>query len=304
MEALVQPKTWRLWERPARPAAFQITERDVEVLRMVGRYRFVRPAHVHALFGGSPTNLNRRLRLLWEHGYLERPKALRPTKILTEQLVYGLGREGARLLEQRFPTLRVGQLDWTPKKQVGWPYVDHQLGIVDCLVTLQLACDRRDVRLHWDGHANRLRYVLKLPGAHDSVLPDAYFKLETAGHETTHCFLEVDRGSVSLQRMHERYEHYFAWWRQRIATHGRYRVRVLTITEDPAYVDSLRRVAADVGRDQGHASWRGLLFGHRWSFNLKHPERILDPIFRYASARSGDGHSDKEAAADHPVALI
>src|SRR5713101_2474451 len=113
------PRTWQLWERPAEPRPFQLQRRDIEILYEVFRHRFLQPRHVHALFGGSAANLAVRLRLLWQHRYLERPKALRPTRVLTEEIVYALGTAGARLLDRHHSELRIGHLDWseTPKKQ-------------------------------------------------------------------------------------------------------------------------------------------------------------------------------------------
>src|SRR5262247_3764196 len=85
------PKTRRsvrLFERSTEPPGFRIQPRDLEILRHVFRHRYLRPAHLFALYGGHEGRIARRLRLLWEHGYLERPKAQRPLRALTEQLVY------------------------------------------------------------------------------------------------------------------------------------------------------------------------------------------------------------------------
>src|SRR5262245_33430978 len=70
-----QPKGWRLYERKGTPTPFRIQARDLEIVRQVFRHRFLRPAHIQLLLGGSAANLARRCRLLWEHNFLERPLA-------------------------------------------------------------------------------------------------------------------------------------------------------------------------------------------------------------------------------------
>src|SRR5437899_5039321 len=158
-------RTWRLWERPATPRPFQLTERDVALVREIFRHRFMRPAQLRAFLGGSHRKIANRLTVLWQHRYLERPRALRPTRLLMEELVYGLGPEGAPLLARLDPSLRrIANLDWaeTPRTQVGWPYVDHQCGVTDVMVSLAVAARGRGIMLEWDGHGNRRRHRLAI----------------------------------------------------------------------------------------------------------------------------------------------
>lgn len=297
-------RTWQLWERPVYARPFQLSPRDIEIIHAVFRHRFLRPTHIHTLLGGSAANLALRMRLLWQHGYLERPQAQRPTKILTDEIVYGLGKKGAQLLEHLYPELRIGHLDWTetPKKRVGWPYIDHQLGIATFFVCLKIACDRAGIQLHWKGHYDHRRYEIRTSGKKYAFLPDGYFALEVPGRGTAHHFLEVDRGNISLARMQEKYRRYHSWWQERVRKiekqeaegkeHTFKHFRVLTVTHDRGYVDSLRRTALPIGRSEQHQeTWKALMFTHMQAFDLHHPERILEPIFRYADE-------------DTPVALV
>lgn len=289
------PKAWSLWERPDTPPAYRMQPRDIQILEAVFRHRFLTVSHIYALLGGSESKLSVRCRLLWQDGYLERPKALRPTRILTEEIVYALGKKGAQLLEELRkkgkpilqylkPTADIGQLDWaeTPKKQIGWPYIDHQLGIATFMVAMQLAADRKGIGFHWDGHFNRQQYRITPPGEGTNFLPDAYFTLEVPGRGTAHHYLELDRGNVSLKRMQERYDRYFQFWKS-----GKGRAfkhfRVLTVTYDSDYMQSLRRVSQSIGRDHSHPStWKAIMFTHVAAFDLQQPENILKHIWLYA----------------------
>lgn len=281
-------RTWQLWERSPNPPPIRLQPRDTDLIEAVFRHRFIQPRHAQALLGGSDANLKRRLKLLWEHRYLERPKAIRPTKVLTEQIVYGLGKKGARYLEHAGRAKGIGRLDWTdePKKQRGLLYVEHQLDVATFFVALRLACDRLGHRLHWRGHSDRERYKIRLPDENKSFLADAYFILERSDGKQAGHFLELDRGSAGLADMHDKFARYFRWWKldeRRLIPIFERGFRVLVVTHDASHMKALRRVAVPIGREGGHAkTWKGLLFSHLDAFDLGRPEQILDPIFRYA----------------------
>lgn len=290
-------RTRRMWERRGNPPPLSLQPRDDRMLELVFRHRFLQPQHLHPLLGGrtngvSLNNLKRRCRLLWEHRYLDRPRAARPLRALTEEIIYGLGKKGAQRLDQLDPGLRIGHLDWGD--QPGWPYVDHQIKVAEFLVALQLACERRGFTLQSPGHYQRRRFRIKVPGNRDPILPDAVFLIRRPDGRAAVHYLELDRGSVSLVRMKRRYENYFRWWKHGGAMRlfKSKRIRVLTVTEDPRHLDALRRIATPIGREaQFPHTWKGLMFSHLEAFSLAEPERILSPIFRYA---------DEEA----PVSLV
>lgn len=61
--------------RVATDKRLQITERDIEVLRLLGRYRYLRSSHLHALAGGQSHKrfIERLGHLYHEGGYVDRP---------------------------------------------------------------------------------------------------------------------------------------------------------------------------------------------------------------------------------------
>ncbi len=278
----VPSRNWELWRRPEKPRPFQLQARDIEILYQVFRHRFLQVRHVHALLGGSAANLAVRLRLLWQHRYLERPNAIRPTRVLTEELVYALGRRGAQLVERHHPEFRIGHLDWsaTPSKQSGLAYIDHQLGIATFMTVLRLACETIGAQLNWNGHYTD-RFRIQVPGESRTVYPDAHFALEVPNLGTAHHFLELDRGNVSLQRMEERYRRYFSFW-QASAGESFPHFRVITICEDRDHLEALRRVARRAVTDSVASVWRALLFAPIAAVRLDEPTHILKEVFWYA----------------------
>lgn len=290
---------YSLWNRPASPVSFHLQARDIEILRSIFLHRFLKPRHIQAVLGGSIFNLARRCRLLWQHRFLERPLAQRPLRLLTDEMVYGLGKKGASLLAQQYPELRIASLDWTesPAKQIGWPYIDHQLGIATFMVSLAKATQVASTTLKWDGHSNRRQHHLRL-GNGGHLQPDAYFQIVLKSGKVIHNCLEYDRQSVSLSRMKRRYGTYCNWWKEKmaetvrqVASKSRSSIRlapgeafrVLTVTVREQHMNSLRRIAQSIGRDRNHQnSWKGLMFTHSTAYSLDAPNQILDPIFRYA----------------------
>src|SRR6478672_670449 len=116
-EALVKSRAKR-FARRSDPPAFQLTDRDLAVLANVARHRFVSSEHLVALDGGSKQNLLRCLRVLFDHGYLDRPHAqLAHLPIKGPRpMVYGLGRRGGQALRECGHALYHGT-DWTERNK-------------------------------------------------------------------------------------------------------------------------------------------------------------------------------------------
>jgi hypothetical protein len=100
---MVSPRLPR-FQRSRDVAPFRLTERDSEILRLVYRHRFLRSSHICALVAGSGQQLLRRLKLLYHHGFLTRPRAQIDYYHHggTSEMVYCLGRYGASLLKAEF----------------------------------------------------------------------------------------------------------------------------------------------------------------------------------------------------------
>src|SRR4051812_9471673 len=85
------------------PANFQLTERDLTLLRHVARHRFLSSKQLAALDGGSEQNVLRCLRVLFDHGYLDRPYAQLAHVPVTgpRPMVYALARRGALAVREQ-----------------------------------------------------------------------------------------------------------------------------------------------------------------------------------------------------------
>lgn len=201
--------------RRIQPPPFDLTSRDLDILRAHGRHGVLRSTHVDRLFPeDSGQQMRRRLRLLFHAGLLERPKGQLATMVLgegTRHYAHTLTKSGARLLGSDRLRVRVAELDAT------LPYLEHDLGVADFMVSCEVSCrelseeglafvsfatilqaaplaaqgDRRPaewkVDIRYRGHATRRR----------TVRPDGIFGL-SIGASTKFYFLERDTGTMDV----------------------------------------------------------------------------------------------------------
>src|SRR6266550_2423837 len=90
------------FRRSATVVPIRLTDRDHEIIRLLHRHRFLRSTQILALIGGSSQQLLRRLKLLYHNGFLERPRSQLDYYHQggSRHIVYGLGKQGAALLQQ------------------------------------------------------------------------------------------------------------------------------------------------------------------------------------------------------------
>src|SRR5438046_1476473 len=121
------------FKRASKVAPMQLTERDREIIRLVHRHRFLRSSHIVALVAGSSQQLLRRLRLLYHHGYLERPRCQIDyfQKGGSHHMVYGLGNKGGRFLQDGFD-VALREPRWSEKnRSIGRIFLEHALLVSD-----------------------------------------------------------------------------------------------------------------------------------------------------------------------------
>jgi len=234
----------------------QVTERDLKILKLVAEYRFLRSSHIPLLIAGSKDKLTRRLSTLAEIGLLERLSVRRAIRSWggSESRVYGLGREGARLLQAKTPLPfdRLGSLARHQQHES----VEHELMISDFMTPLAAACRRHEhIRLIdsatlrqavfgkpktfvWSVSVTERNLPRRL-----TVFPDHAFALwdtrRPENQQPAYFFFEADRGTMPVVRRSFDQTSYFRklvayheTWRQLL--HTRYfrfpNFRVITLT--------------------------------------------------------------------------
>jgi DNA-binding Lrp family transcriptional regulator len=262
------------FKRAPTVAPLQLTKRDRDIIRLVHRHRFLSSSQIVALMGGSQQQLLRRLKLLYHHGYVERPRVQLQyyERGGSKSIAYGLGNKGGTLLKQELG-IAVHHDSWGEKNHViGRVYLEHTLLVADVMVAIELACRKHGgVRLLYE---NQLALPLKHQpfgwrvkiqnGWNLGVVPDRVFALEfpdaSGRNQRAYFFLEADRGTMPVKRsnllqtsFYRKLLAYEATWTQKIHQRnlGIHRFRVLTVTTIVGRVKSLVEACSQLERGHG-----------------------------------------------------
>jgi DNA-binding Lrp family transcriptional regulator len=228
----------------------------------------LRSHQIIALLDESQQQVLRRLKLLFHHGYLTRPRAQLEyyERGGTRPMVYGLGSKGGKLLERE---LGITVSEKENDDGIGRMFLEHAILVSDVMVSLDLACRKSgDVRLLYEDQlalqSLHWRVKVREHGVTLGVVPDRVFALECADHagemQRVHFFLEADRGTMPVVRngltqtsFNRKLLAYEATWTQKVHQRklGIHRFRVLTVTTNAMRVTSLLEACSRLKRGHG-----------------------------------------------------
>ena len=221
MDVSVEPLRRRPRFRRAEQApAFQLTDRDVEIVRQVARHRFLRSTHISRLIDAPHKKICERLTSLYHSGYLDRPRSQLEYHAQgggSGHYVYALGHNGARLLGGH-GGLTQPNIDWTRKnRNTTRQFLLHTLAIADVRIALTTACRANGgVTLQEPEHlfeglpdatrADRNPWCLRVRVQHHGaieeigLLPDYVFALILPDGRRRPYAVECDRGTMPVER--------------------------------------------------------------------------------------------------------
>ena len=198
---------------------FRLTNRDVEIIRAVETHGLLRSrAHLWPLFGGS-RHVSTRLKALTEASYLARLKGK-----AHEQAIYALGKQGGKLLRDRFAWPMPNASNWAERyRRLTERHVEHTLLVADVLTGVEVACRARDGMRYVSKAEIIERYASEIVKrkAHEvngkpmqwdvrvssgewrgrtRIEPDGVFGIEHQDTgKTSWFFLEADRGTMPVK---------------------------------------------------------------------------------------------------------
>lgn len=257
----------------------RLMPRDIALLRDVAEYRFLNTEQLVSLHEGSDRGIGNRLTLLFQHGYLDRPKVQKAANLASAHVVYSLDRKGAETLakdaqEREGILRRVREVNHTS------PLIAHALMISQFRVCLTLALQNRiDIKLIRWTQGNDLKVLLRRRGENPALVPDAFFILDTSEFKYP-CFLEADRGTMTEERFVNKLRLYWRHWREEgfSKSLGITHFRVLTITPTEARAENLCRAAKEADdRKQGSAMF---LFLSETAYGTTRPDGILQAAWK------------------------
>ena len=232
------------WSERAPTGRLEVSQRDMDLLETLHRYRFLPTSLLMDRFFTSKSFADRRLRKLYDHGLVDR--ILRPVVEGRPELIHTLGPAGARLLA-RSMGISTEELKWSKsKRQASTRFLDHELEVNRFHFLLESAA------LETAGYMLeewRERGLLPQFPSSARPVPDAYFRLLTP-RGTAQFFLEVDLGNEAATSVFKRklvaYKTYGESGAFRQEFGGEY-FRVLTTVPNEVRLKTLKLVVASVG---------------------------------------------------------
>jgi|KBSSwiStaDraftv2_1062776.scaffolds.fasta_scaffold44592_3 hypothetical protein len=213
------PQLKRL-SRPDNPPPFRITDRDLEILRTVARYRFMTSEQIARYLimldpATSSQQVLRRLQLLFYHCYLDRPRQQHLQLSTFSHLVYGLGREGARAIVDAAPHIDP-HLEWSTKNaRATTPHIVHTLETTEAMLHFERACrargdlgllDHHDLIPYFPAPTRDLAdpFRLRVAVEHDghtvalNAIPDRLVSVVLPDNRRYNLCFEIDRATMSI----------------------------------------------------------------------------------------------------------
>ena len=269
----------------------QLTERDLEILRLLTRYRFLRSTHLHALAGGKSHKrfIERLGDLYHEGGYVDRPRQQwQAINARYMPAVYELGDAGWAVLAQYGAARESAAASTRRHARRPSRHYHHELMICDILSSIEIGV-RADPHLRFiswpeilaspkmpettrnaaSPMAARVPVTHAAPGTREShridrpLVPDALFGLEyTARGTKRYRFfaLEADRNTEPIVRSNLRQSSYLPKILQyrAIAAQSVYRtlwglpnLLVLNVTVNDLHRQNIMRLVDRLTEDRG-----------------------------------------------------
>jgi len=203
----------------------RLTERDQEIIMALHKYRFLTTDHLQTLTNTkSRWGMNARLRLLYDHKYIDRPKAQFAifSHAAKRPIIYAIGHKGASLLLTRYGLKMPAKTYWTEKnRRVREKHIEHTLGVSDFMVGVETMCREQSNLIFIDPdtilarspvQTRRAKYPFrwKTTIEHNgqrhniSIVPDFVFGIKDTNSKSWQnekfYFVEIDRGTMPVER--------------------------------------------------------------------------------------------------------
>lgn len=269
--------------RVEEPPRMRLTERDKQIIKTVWDYRFILSEQIGWLHFAQiekdrtrKAAVNRRLRRLYQHEYLQRVWLLDEDwkTVKNTPSIYCLDEKGAKLLVSELG-VPLEKMYWHPERnKVKTDFLAHYLKMSEFRLVATLAARERGGEIEWTPEWELRALEEKVEdaktGKKHKFEPDGYFTFtDKETGKKARFFVEVDMGTVT-NKTYARKVRLYTRYRTSGAYEKRYKsrtLRVLTATTSPARLRNLKRATEEAG---------GRSLFHLTTFDLLTPEKIFD----------------------------
>jgi hypothetical protein len=305
------------WSREGSKKA-QLTARDVEIFRLLQRYRYLSADYIHAFIGGSKKRLVERLNLLQREPnfYLSRPGQQRQTYNANyRSLIYENDTGADRVLQNRGYFDPTESIAWLNRGRESHTTFPHSVMICEALASIELGLKGNmglrfipwqeiEKRMPEQARGSKHSHCLPVSITHiiagkehrssKALMPDAVFGIEIAGKGARFFALECDRDHEPLVRSNMEQTSYLRkiLQYQQVAKEKTYKAHwglpnllALNLTTNEFHQNKIMELARDLTGGKG-ASY--LLFNTMPSLgDFARPEPPTGRLFAQAWRRAG-----------------
>lgn len=217
---------------------FRLQQRDLEILKVVNRYRYLRTNQIKRLVfpeNRSIQSTRKRLKYLFHNGFLGRINPFVAPGAGQPDTAYFLEKSGAELIAEHFPDEEVKVYGKSGK--VRYQFLSHALELSEFRMYLEIALSGHErielgrfvadfeVKSHLQNATGHKRYKLwhelQHPISRQSfvVYPDGLFILKGKGSfegAQKLFFLEVDRGTEGMRQIQDKIIGYQLYHQQKV----------------------------------------------------------------------------------------
>lgn len=219
-----------------------VSDNDRCIVRAVQTYRLLSQRQIECLLNRSRSTVQRLLRRLYDHGYLDR--LFIPVRTIgSSSAVYVMDRAGVLLLRQMGDDVK----SLPNSYDLSGLFLEHTLALNNVRIAIEQGSQQRGwVVTTWrserDLKADYDRVIVPGRKRRVALVPDGYFVLHMPGREPSHFFVELDRGTMTCARFQDKVRAYVAYYKS-----GQYKQRY----RSPGF--RLLTVVAGVGRGRLHS---------------------------------------------------
>ena len=191
------------YQRVKHPPPMRLTERDKRIMEAIHAYDgMLGFSQIQRMFFTGKSQTEQRLKLLYQHRYVNRPNREQRRKI--PEMVYWLDRFGA-VVVANLAGIHLKEFTW--RKKPRWFQVEHDLAVNDFRLDLEDACQSsQEVEIEtwipesefWS-YPDRIEYVYQDRKKPRNIRPDGFFILKTKKHRIRY-LLEIDRSTEDNPR--------------------------------------------------------------------------------------------------------
>jgi hypothetical protein len=186
---------------------------DRQIVKLVYDYRILSQEQLQRLMGKSKPQMQRLLRRLYDHQYLERV-FLPVSTFGAPPTLYILDNRGVECLQVQ----GIGDFSTQPKKTISPFFMDHSRALNEFRIAVSQSCEQHGFRLlSWitenELKANYDRVEIPSQKEKVSLIPDSFFVIEVPGKQPSGFFVELDRGTMSNKKFRQKIEAYISYYK-------------------------------------------------------------------------------------------